>query len=378
MIHLIKTEDYQKIRPLFNELETFQPMCTAVLNGIWPGQVWVDDPDEPRATLLLTFLSGGGAAWCFLAGDPVSRDFNTTLNKTIFTDKITGTDAGIFLFTCYPADWNGQLSLVGDPRQPAPMKRRHYVCRNLSYAWQEKLPVGYTLCPLEIGLLQNKELQIPSQVKATLDKWKSIRDARFQDYGFIVIHENKVVSWATVDFVSVGAGGDLGFETDPQHRRRGLGTVAAAAALEHGLACGLRAIHWTCAEDNIASLRTAEKLALEHERDYTMFLFVADVDNHLAQVAYSHLARGEYQAAIERYEELFARKSDAPTMAYFDTAQACAALGQKESALKYLRIAVKLGWSAAEATEKTAEFRILHDTPEWTALLARIRSNQQG
>ena len=108
-----------------------------------------------------------------------------------------------------------------------------------------------------------------------------------------------------------------------------------------------------------------------------MFLFVADEDTHLAQLAYSHLARGEYQTAVARYEELFARQANVPLWAYFDTAQACAALGQQEAALKYLRIAAKLGWSAVEMTEQTEEFSILYDTPEWTDLMARIRRNQK-
>ncbi len=85
------------------------------------------------------------------------------------------------------------------------------------------------------------------------------------------------------------------------HRQRGLGTVVAAAALEHGLAHGLNAIHWTCA-----------------------------------------------------------------------------ALGQQENALKYLGIAAKLGWSAAEMTEQATEFCLLHETPEWAALMAQIRRNQKG
>jgi RimJ/RimL family protein N-acetyltransferase len=376
MIHLIKNREYQKIRHLFHSLEAFQPMCAAVMDGIWPGRVWVDNPDDPRAAFLVTFLSGGGAAWCFLAGEPNNREFNTALNKAIFEDKVTSQEVGAFLLTCHPEDWGGQLAVVGDPRKPAPMTRRHYICRNLTYDWRSNTPDGYVVQPMESSLLQHKVLQIPSQVKATLDKWTSIQDKRLQDYGFVVIHENQIVSWATVDFVNAGSG-DLGFETNPQHRRRGLGTVVAAAVLEHGLTHGLSAIHWTCADDNTGSLRTAEKLELEYDCDYTMYMFASDEGDHLAQLAYSHLARGEYQSAFERYEQLFARKANVPLWAYFDTAQACAALGRQDDAFNYLRMAAKLGWSAAEMTEQTKEFRILYDTPEWVALMARIRDNQR-
>jgi len=377
MIQAIQNKEYQKIRHLFYSLETFQPMCTAVLDGIWPGMVWVDNPNDARSALLITFLSGGGAAWCFLAGEPNNREFNLALNNAIFADKIAGQEVEMILFTCHPGDWGGQLGVVGSPRQPVPMARQHYICRKLTYDWRRNILDGYVVRPLEPGLLQHKDLQIPSLVKTTLSKWESIQDKRLQDYGFIIIHDDQVVSWATVDFVSSGSG-DLGFETDMAHRQRGLGTVVAAAALEHGLAHGLNAIHWTCAADNTGSLRTAEKLELEHDCDYTIFIFACDEGEHLAQLAYSHLAQGDYQTAVDRYEELFARQTDVPLWAYFDTAQACAALGQQENALKYLRIAAKLGWSAAEMTEQTTEFRILYEIPEWADLMAQIRRNQKG
>jgi RimJ/RimL family protein N-acetyltransferase len=228
---------------------------------------------------------------------------------------------------------------------------------------------------METGLLKQDVVQLPPEVKTTLGKWMRIKDDVFQDYGYLVIHENQAVAWATVDFVAAGKG-DLGFETLPECRKRGLGSAVAAAALEHGISQGLE-IHWTCAEDNLGSQRSAEKLGLQRERDYVMYLFALDIHTHMAQVAYSRLANGQYQEAVELYERLFAQKADVPTWAYFDTAQACAALGETEKALKYLRMAVKQGWSAVALTEQTTEFKILHDMPEWETLLGRMRQAEK-
>jgi GNAT superfamily N-acetyltransferase len=372
---LLNKEDYGKVRALFAPLEAYQPMCAAVLEGIWPGKIWADDPHDPGSAMLLTFLSGGGAAWCFLAGSPDDDEFNAFLNTTLFKDKVAGKDVGVFLFTCSPEDWNGHLDVVGNPRQPAPMFRRHYVCHQLTYDWRRGLPDGYAILPMEIGMLKRDDLQIPSQVKTTLGKWMSVKDDRFRDYGFVVVHEDQVAAWATVDFVVAGAG-DLGFETLPAFQKRGLGSAVAAAALEHGLQMGIE-VHWTSAEDNIGSQRTAQKLGLLNERDYTMYFFSLDLSDHQAQLAYSFLARGEHRRAIDCYEQLFAQKADVPTWAYYDTVQAWAALGDIENAIKYLRIAAKNGWSAVDATEQTPEFQILHDSPEWTDVIERIRQNQK-
>jgi len=372
MYKLEKTE-YSKVRNIFKDLEAFQPMCAAVLAGVWPGQIWVDDGATPKAGVLITFLSGDGAAWCFLAGESDSPEFNSALNKAIFDEKIAGKDVNTFLFTCSPGDWDGQLSVVGDPRQPAPMLRQHYVCRELTYDWRSYLPNGYAIHPMGADLQNQTGLKIPESVKNTLDAWEAIESESFQDFGFVVIHKNQVVAWATVDFVTEKSG-DLGFETLPEFRKRGLGSAVAAAALEQGIGKGLD-IHWTCAVDNMGSKRSAAKLGLTRGQDYIMYLFALDVDTHLAQVAYSKLSNGENEEAIELYEQLFEQKVDVPTWAYFDTAQACAAIGEEHKALKYLRMAAKQGWAAVEMTEQTAEFKILHKSPEWPAIIAKIRKN---
>ncbi len=368
--------DYSKVSAIFRDLGAFQPMCAAVLEGVWPGQVWVDDAVKPRSGLLITFLSGGGAAWCFLGGDPDNQEFNTALSQAIFVDKAAGEEVGTFLFTCSPEDWGGQLWVVGEPRQPAPMVRQHYVCRELAYDWRSHLPNGYAIQPMAPILRKKPGLNIPELVKTTLDAWDSIKNEGFQDFGFVVIHKNQVVAWATVDFVTEKSG-DLGFETLPKFRKRGLGSAVAAAALERGCAKGLE-VHWTCAEDNVGSQRSARKLGLQRGEDYVIYLFALDVDTHLAQVAYSKLSSGEHEEAIDLYEQLFAQKTDVPTWAYFDTAQACAALGDADKALKYLRLAAKQGWPDFELTTQTAEFKILHKNPEWAAIIEKIRQNQSS
>ncbi len=51
----IEKNEYRKVSTIFQDLEIFQPMCAAVLDGIWPGQIWVDDAATPKTGLLITF-----------------------------------------------------------------------------------------------------------------------------------------------------------------------------------------------------------------------------------------------------------------------------------------------------------------------------------
>jgi RimJ/RimL family protein N-acetyltransferase len=128
-------------------------------------------------------------------------------------------------------------------------------------------------------------LQLPDDVAATLTKWQAMTDSRFMDFGFVTLdctHPQPVIaSWATVDFIAAGAG-DLGFFTQPEYRHRGLGIIAASAALEHGFANGLQQVNWTCDADNLGSTRTAERLGLERIEDYHQAVLIMDEKKHMA------------------------------------------------------------------------------------------------
>jgi hypothetical protein len=55
-------------------------MCTAVLEGVYPGKVYVDDLTQPRTALLTTYIeSEAHGTWCFLAGE-ATKAFNPSLN----------------------------------------------------------------------------------------------------------------------------------------------------------------------------------------------------------------------------------------------------------------------------------------------------------
>jgi RimJ/RimL family protein N-acetyltransferase len=268
MIHTLAKSSYDIARPLFRPLLNHQPMCLSVLEGVYPGTIIVDDPDRPRTALLKTTL-GGEDAWCFLVGDADNDVFNRDLTDAIFQRRIIDDTVAVLLFTCHPEDWHGQLAVVLHPQQPEPLSRRHYVCREVKYDWRAHIPNGFSVQRMELSFLEQPGLKVPADVRQTLDKWRAMTDARFGDFGFVVIRYHKVVAWATVDFVAGGAG-DIGFFTVEDYRRRGLATIVSAAAIEHGLSHGLSRIVWTCDEENLGSIRTAERLGLERERDYTM------------------------------------------------------------------------------------------------------------
>ena len=291
MIQPLPTARISQIRPLFQRLTHSQPMCAAVLEGVYPGKVYVDDVclehlARPRTALLTTYIeSEAHGTWCFLAGEPANDPFNQSLNAAIYSRQIIPPDVPILLFSCDPDDWGGQLDAVLAPRPPIWILRYRFVSRQVGFDWQAALPPGHTVERMEEHLRQLPGLRLPEDIAATLTKWQAMTDPRFMDFGFVILDrtnpEPAVASWATVDFVAAGAG-DLGFFTQPEYRRRGLGTVAACAALEHAFALGLQQVNWTCDADNPGSTRTAEKLGLERIEEYHQAVLIMDEAQHMA------------------------------------------------------------------------------------------------
>jgi RimJ/RimL family protein N-acetyltransferase len=285
MIQSLAIDQFPKARPLVRRLTDNHPMCTAVLEGVYPGKVYVDDLTQPRAALLTTYIeSETHGTWCYLAGEPAPA-FNQALHTAVFSHQIVTAGTPILLFTCDPDDWGGQIDEVFAPRPPIWLPRHHFIGRQIGFDWRAALPPDFAVEPMDDALHHIPGLELPEDVATTLAKWGTFTDPGFVDFGFVILDRTRpqpvIAGWATVDFIAARAG-DLGFFTQPDYRRRGLGTVAASAALEHGFATGLQQVNWTCDADNPGSIRTAERLGLERLEDYHMALLIMDEERHMA------------------------------------------------------------------------------------------------
>jgi len=286
MIHQLEPAQYALIRPLFQKLETNQPMCAAVLERIYPGKVYVDHPIQPRAALLTTYIESElNGTWGFLSGDPSIAAFNHALSEAIYNGTVVPEGAPVLMLTCHPDDWGGKMPEVLAPRQPIWLQRYHFISHRVHYDWRAALPQGFTVERMADDLRLLPGMHLPDDVAATLSKWRGMTNEQFVDFGFVTLDHSTaqpvIASWATVDFITHGIG-DLGFFTQPEYRQRGLGSIAVAAALEHGFSNGLHRVNWTCDAENPGSYRTAEKLGLERIADYTMAVLIMDEQRHNA------------------------------------------------------------------------------------------------
>ncbi len=78
MIHELNKAEYERVRPLFQPLTEYLLFCAGVLQGKYPGRVFVDDLAHPQTAFMITRDS-----WCFMAGDEDHAAFNRALNEDL-------------------------------------------------------------------------------------------------------------------------------------------------------------------------------------------------------------------------------------------------------------------------------------------------------
>jgi RimJ/RimL family protein N-acetyltransferase len=373
MLTELKPDEFEKARPLFQGFD-YSLSIHAAIEGNNPGRIFVDDVDQPRTALALT-VEG-----YLLAGDrdnPATNEaLGHLLKEKIFTGKVFVNGDWSMSLAVHPEAWEARLPELIPTHEVEKLDRYHYLCRAVKFDWRNDTPEGYTVHRVDQALLNSAQVVFPDVLREWMDfgqMWWTVENFLTKGVSFCVLQERQVVAWCTPDCV---AGGriDVGVMTHPAHRRRGLAAVAVAATVEHCLKHGFSAIGWHCSPDNVGSWKTAEKVGFERNREYTYYYYMYDPVDHLAELGWYYYRRGEYAKTVGYYEQVFARRDENPDYYYHLAASAWAILGNREQALKYLQAAVDHGWAHVEWTEQQEEFGILHGTPDWDAVLARMRA----
>jgi len=376
MIYRLEEKDYEKVRPLFKPLD-FNLTVIAVIEGTSPGRIYVDDIANPRTAFMCS------AEGYYLSGYENNEAFNAALNRLIVEkisagDTVRQNEEELSLCT-HPDTWEAKLdTLLG--RSPIKAVRRHYLCTKLGVVdWKDRVPDGFSSRPIDRKLLMTPGLGIPRHITNWMKtNWGSIDHFLHKGFGFCMLHGKEVVSWCVADCAS-GDTCEIGIHTRPDCRRRGLATLTAAATVDYCFSHGFRSVGWHCSEDNLGSRGVAEKVGFELERKYFHYYYMFDEAHHLAELGLVAFRAKRYRETVECYERVFAAE-DIPDwmpgemhLYYHLAARAWAALGDSETALKYLDKAIGKGWTDLEETKKCEEFTRLHETAGWKRLLKKLQ-----
>jgi RimJ/RimL family protein N-acetyltransferase len=345
----MEPRDYERARPLFQELAEVQLCVEAALTGANPGQLWVDDLDTPR-TAFLRAVEGDS-----VAGDEASDQVRAALKARI------PYHAELYV---HPRHWEARLGQIWHNSFARKQPRRHYLFKELHLPdWRALIPPGLELVRMDEQFLARAHLENYDEVAVRVrHHWHSPGDFLERGFGFALLHGETIVTRCMADCVA-GPRCEMGIGTDVRYRRRGLAALTVAAAVEYCLARGLAEIGWHCLETNTGSRRVAERVGFELERTYHVWSSGLPAENA------ADLAPGEWWQWAELYDEArqVSHEHD------LDAAAAWAQAGDSRRALAILHDMQARGWHAEPARlQKTWLFANLHSDPAWQALLSRL------
>ncbi len=354
MIYELASAEYHRVRALVAGL-AYHLSIQAVIDGTVSGRIWVDDVLTPQATFVLA------PEGQYLAGASGNLAFNQALAELLLPMP------GVSL-TYYPDTWEPVFAVLLTCKFARKYPRRYYTFqRFLLPDWRDQTPSGYEMVQVDPQFLARQDLVNLDDVRERITAWT---DFARDGFGFCLIHGNTIVSHCIADCVSGGAC-ELGLATHSDYRRRGLGALTVAAAVEYCLDRHVSTIGWHCMANNHGSQRVAEKVGFGLAGDYPQYA------NHEVAENPDDLAPAEWQAHAAFFEHAFGILSEHGAMMAWRAAQARAVAGEHAQALTLLhRVAdsgaMPPGWGAW--LQESWEFQGLRTEPGWPALLARAQA----
>lgn len=361
----LKPEQYAQALPLFAGMTAWNVYVTAVLHHTSPGRVYVDNLEAPRSGFLVSIDRG------YLVGDPHNGEFNAALRDELAAtllagDRVNPADPELVLSLESP-DWEPALAdILGDWRWPPIWgSNRHYHFNQLKLNWRQLLPAGYTIVQLDIALLAEQGLRLPQHiVEAIRLGWENEANFVENGFGLAALYDGELVCWCMAD-VTVGDACEIGIETIPAHRQRGLATAVTAATVEQYSQAGYRHIGWHCEASNQGSIKTAEKVGFVLERPYHDYTFVYDEPRHYAELGRFYFFEAQlYEEAADMLEIAIETDEAPPAYVYFLTARAMAHLDEPV-ALEYLQEAVAAGFKDWDLLQTLPEFEAYRHHPDF-------------
>jgi RimJ/RimL family protein N-acetyltransferase len=264
MIHELRPPQTQTMRSMFEPL-SFQVSCGAVLDGVIPGRVLVDDAQDPTVGFVLT------PEVACLAGNAGNTRFSSELRDYLEDARNLGLPMWRFPVVVSSGRWAERLVEIAGEKGVASLARRHYVYRRGDDLRSLPPPPGAVLKRIDARFMDSVACATPAHIGHWIrDNWGTLDHFLEAGFGVATICGPDVVAWSVADCAS-HAVCEIGIHTSPVWRRKGMGVFTTVGALQCALDVGMQVVGWHCHEDNVASRRTAERAGFKLERSYVEY-----------------------------------------------------------------------------------------------------------
>lgn len=251
----------KKLVPMFEKMDS--TIVHSYLQGHM-GTAWVDDLENPTVAQITVGI------FVFFAGNPNTKEAEELLyNLPDFTLAIVDSD-----------EWKNRIETVHNgaiekfqryrfKKNPEHLDRKHI--QNLL----SKLPEGYEIKRIDKNIA--KESSFHELSEDFVSQFDSIDDFINRGVGYAVLNEGQVVSGAT-SFSIYDDGIEIEVASHPNHRRKGLATIAASALI---LDCIDRGKYPSWDGANSESVDLAQKLGYIFKESYDTYFIEYIKENTL-------------------------------------------------------------------------------------------------
>ncbi|MFE4709917.1 GNAT family N-acetyltransferase [Paenibacillus sp. NPDC056722] len=271
MITELRTQEFYKIKHLTDPCNNIE--VRAVAEGINPGRVYIDHPDEPEAALIWI----QGQSDFQIVGNPRSQGFlqgldsymRTYLEPELVKQNIHGVE-----IVPENREWGETIRAIFHPR---------HLSHDIQYVFgliEDNVPPALEAVlssPLIITRMDKETLR-PGRYKnyaflehKILHYWNSIEEFLQHGIGYIAECNEKVASVCFSGFVA-GSTHAADVETVEEFRGQYYAAGAVRAFVKECCRCNFQP-YWDCSRDNMGSIRLAEGAGLSLDFSYPIFWY---------------------------------------------------------------------------------------------------------
>lgn len=276
MICELKMPEFYKCRDLL--YENGQLEAKAVVEGINPGRIFVDDTDSPKSGLIWL---GNNDGFIFI-GNEKNEGFHSEIAH--FIDAVIIPEARKIGLTWFEAignhnKWDDTIQKIFENRHLGSWNQRVYTLQQVDYRNDIELKIGegYNIVKISEILFNNRDHAI-SNIEflrsKILECWSTPESFFHNGVGYCVINKDKIVSLCFSGFV-VGHVHGIDIETHREHQGKKLAQNIAFSFVEECLAKNLLP-YWDCMDSNKPSIAVAEKIGFRNVFNYVGFEFKFD------------------------------------------------------------------------------------------------------
>ena len=245
----------------FNEI--FKPLqhnlsSISILRGLTRSNVYTDSIDP-------TWAVTSSNSRILVAGDTENPEVFKTVQKIVDIGTASGR-RGFVIY--YPEE--AQKMDIGKHIHGVkvyPNQRNYYVLQ-LEKERHSDLPDGYRLEQITGDFLSREYENIELVKEEMQSERMGIGEFLEKSFGFCALKDNTIASWCMSEY-NTGNRFEIGIETHPDYRRRGLAYGTANACLDYGRKNRYTSVGWHCWKKNEASNQLALRLGFSYVLEYT-------------------------------------------------------------------------------------------------------------